>query len=42
MASGTTLFVRAYVDDGDHSTVTEVPNDGSSTEVITLFTLRIP
>lgn len=42
MAPGTTVFVRAYVDDGDHGTVTEVPNDGSSTEVVTLFTLRIP
>lgn len=42
MASGTTVFVRAYVDDGDHGTVTEVPNEGSSTEVVTLFTLRIP
>lgn len=42
MSSGSMVFVRAYVDDGDHDTVTEVPNDGSSNEVVTLFTLRIP
>lgn len=38
---GTTLFVRVYVDDGDHTTPTEIPNEGTSSPMLDYFTLRI-
>ena len=40
-ASGTQLFVRAYVDDGDHGGPTEIPNDGTGSPMVDYFTLRI-
>lgn len=40
-ASGTQLFVRVYVDDGDHDGPTEVPNDGTGSPMLDYFTLRI-
>ena len=40
-ASGTQLFVRAYVDDGDHDGPTEVPNDGTGSPMVDYFTLKI-
>lgn len=39
--SGTQLFVRVYVDDGDHDGPTEVPNDGTGPPMLDYFTLRI-
>jgi len=40
-APGTTLFVRVYVDDGDHDGPTEIPNDGTTPPMLNYFTLRI-
>ncbi|MBL7950310.1 MAG: hypothetical protein JNM62_01205 [Flavobacteriales bacterium] len=40
-ASGTTLFVRVYVQDGDHDTPTEIPDDGTTAPMSNYFTLRI-
>jgi hypothetical protein len=40
-ASGTQLFVRVYVDDGDHDGPTEVPNDGTGSPMVDYFTLKI-
>ena len=40
-ASGAQLFVRVYVDDGDHSEPTEVPNDGTGSPMVDYFTLKI-
>lgn len=39
--AGTTLFVRVYVDDGDHDGPTEIPNDGTTAPMLNYFTLRI-
>ena len=39
--SGTQLFVRVYVDDGDHTGPTEVPNDGTGSPMVDYFTLKI-
>jgi len=39
--AGTTLFVRVYVDDGDHAAPTEIPNDGTTAPMMDYFTLRI-
>lgn len=39
--SGTQLFVRVYVDDGDHAEPTEVPNDGTGSPMVDYFTLKI-
>lgn len=40
-ASGTELFVRVYVNDGDHDQPTEVPDDGTGSPMVDHFTLRI-
>lgn len=40
-APGTQLFVRVYVDDGDHDGPTEVPNDGTGSPMVDYFTLMI-
>jgi len=40
-ASGTELFVRVYVNDGDHDQPTEVPDDGTGPPMVDHFTLRI-
>ncbi len=39
--AGTTLFVRVYVDDGDHAEPTEIPNEGTTSPMLDYFTLRI-
>jgi hypothetical protein len=39
--SGTSLFVRVYVDDGDHDGPTEIPDDGTTAPMLDYFTLRI-
>lgn len=39
--TGTQLFVRVYVDDGDHDEATEVPNDGTGAPMIDYFTLQV-
>ncbi|MBL0046422.1 MAG: hypothetical protein IPP33_19125 [Flavobacteriales bacterium] len=38
---GSQLFVRVYVDDGDHPEPTEVPNDGTGSPMVDYFTLMI-
>jgi len=38
---GTTLFIRVYVDDGDHNGPTEIPDDGTTSPMLDYFTLRI-
>lgn len=38
---GTVLFVRVYVDDGDHDGPTETPNDGTGPPMVDYFTLKI-
>ena len=38
---GTTLFVRVYVDDGEHDGPTEIPNEGTTSPMLDYFTLRI-
>lgn len=38
---GTYLFVRAYVNDGDHPSNTEVPSDGTGEPMLSYFTLLI-
>jgi len=40
-ATGTLLFVRAYVNDGDHADATEIPNDGTESPMLDYFTLLI-
>lgn len=40
-APGTLLFVRVYVDDGDHEGPTEIPDDGTTAPMSDYFTLRI-
>lgn len=40
-APGTLLFVRAYVNDGDHIDPTEIPNDGTESPMLDYFTLLI-
>ena len=40
-ASDTQLFIRVYVDDGDHEGPTEVPNDGTGSPMVDYFTLKI-
>lgn len=40
-SSGTLLFVRVYVEDGDHDGPTEVPNDGTGSPMLDYFTLKI-
>ncbi len=40
-ASGTQLFVRVYVQDTDHDSTTEVPNDGTGSPMVDYFTLKI-
>lgn len=40
-ASGTTLFLRTYFDDGAQSNVTAIPNEGSNSVITSLFTLQI-
>jgi hypothetical protein len=40
-APGTMLFVRAYVNDGDHDEPVEIPNDGTSSPMRDYFTLVI-
>lgn len=40
-APGTLLFVRAYVNDGDHTDPTEIPNDGTESPMLDYFTLLI-
>lgn len=39
--NGTVLFVRAYVNDGDHAQPTEIPNDGTGAPMLAQFTLII-
>jgi hypothetical protein len=39
--NGTLLFVRVYVNDGDHAEPTEVPNDGTGSPMVDYFTLKI-
>jgi hypothetical protein len=38
---GTLLFVRVYVDDGDHDGPTEIPDNGTTAPMLDYFTLRI-
>lgn len=38
---GTYLFVRVYVNDGDHTANTEVPDDGTGEPMLSYFTLKI-
>ncbi|MBK7085649.1 MAG: hypothetical protein IPH53_13695 [Flavobacteriales bacterium] len=38
---GTLLLVRVHVNDGDHADPAELPNDGSSSDMTDLFTLKI-
>ncbi|MEO8066455.1 MAG: hypothetical protein ABI599_02055 [Flavobacteriales bacterium] len=40
-APGTMLFVRSYVNDGDHIDNTEVPNDGTTSPMLGYFTLLV-
>ena len=40
-ASGTTLFLRTYFDDGVQSEVTEVPSDNSNEIITSIFVMRI-
>lgn len=40
-APGTTLFVRVYVQDADHDTPTEIPDDGTTAPMSNYFTLRV-
>ncbi len=40
-AEGTYLYVRVYLDDGDHSGPTEIPNDGTGSPMKDYFTLLI-
>lgn len=40
-APGTLLFVRVYVDDGDHEGPTEIPDDGTTAPMSDYFTLRV-
>lgn len=40
-AAGTYLFVRVYVNDGDHTANTEVPDDGTGEPMLSYFTLKI-
>ena len=38
---GTYLFARAYVNDGDHASNTEVPSDGTGEPMLSYFTLLV-
>jgi len=38
---GTYLYVRVFVQDADHLTPVELPNDGSSAVMLTYFTLKV-
>ena len=38
---GTFLFVRVYVNDGDHAANTEVPSDGTAEPMLSYFRLKI-
>ena len=38
---GTYLFVRVYVNDGDHTANTEVPDDGTGEPMLSYFTLKV-
>lgn len=40
-APGTVLFVRVYVQDGDHDVPTEIPDDNTGTPMTNYFTLRV-
>lgn len=40
-APGTVLFVRVYVQDGDHDSPTEIPDDATGAPMSNYFTLRI-
>lgn len=40
-AVGSYLFVRAYVNDGDHAANTEIPSDGTGEPMLSYFTLLI-
>ena len=40
-APGTVLFVRVYVQDADHDTPTEIPDDGTGAPMSNYFTLRV-
>ena len=40
-APGALLFVRAYVNDGDHADNTEVPNDGTTSPMLDYFTILV-
>lgn len=40
-APGTLLFVRVYVDDGEHDGPTGIPDDGTGPPMVDYFTLRI-
>lgn len=40
-APGTLLFVRAFVNDGDHMDNTEVPNDGTTAPMLNYFTILV-
>ncbi|MFT4677925.1 MAG: hypothetical protein ACI84C_000288 [Flavobacteriales bacterium] len=40
-SSGQTFFLRAYLDDGEQTDITEIPNDGSSNVINALFLLSV-
>ena len=40
-APGTVFFVRVYVQDADHDTPTEIPDDGTGAPMSNYFTLRV-